>query len=112
MLEEIRSAPREDDLRATSGRAVGDESTADVAEDAVETFHLSGPQNLRPRERTPDLLAQLNEITSWLSTLVTPGARHAARSASSFSSQERTLPLSLTLLPSTSTLTRPASSLT
>ena len=46
-----------------------------------------------------------------LSTEVTPGADHAARSASSFSAQERTVPLRMTLLPCTSTVIRCASSL-
>ena len=41
-------------------------------------------------------------IRSELSTEVTPGADHAARSASSFSAQERTVPVRMTLLPSTS----------
>jgi hypothetical protein len=33
------------------------------------------------------------------STEATPGANHAERSASSLSAQERTVPLSITLLP-------------
>src|SRR6266850_7835464 len=44
-----------------------------------------------------------------LSTEVTPGADHAARSASSFSAQERTVPVRITLLPCVSTLIRFAS---
>src|SRR5207302_3362798 len=43
-------------------------------------------------------------------TLVTPGADQAARSASFFSAHDRTLPRSLTVLPSTSTVIRRASS--
>jgi hypothetical protein len=46
----------------------------------------------------------------WLSTDLVPGADQAALSASSFSAHERTLPYRLTLLPSTSTLIRRASS--
>ena len=43
------------------------------------------------------------------STLETPGAAQAARSASCFSANERTVPRSVTLRPSTSTVTRLAS---
>ena len=39
-----------------------------------------------------------------LSTDTTPGADQACRSASSFSAQDRTVPLSVTLPPSTSTV--------
>ena len=46
----------------------------------------------------------------WFSTIVVPGADHAARSASSLSAHERTLPYNFTLLPSTTTLIRRASS--
>src|SRR6267142_3821962 len=53
-----------------------------------------------------------NEIVMRLSTEVTPGADHAARSASSFSSQERTVPFRMTLVPSTSILVRLASHMT
>jgi len=45
-------------------------------------------------------------IVIQLSTEVTPGADHAARSASSFSAHERTLPRSVTLPPETSTVMR------
>ena len=43
------------------------------------------------------------------STAVTPGADQAARSASSLSAHERTVPLKITLLPCTSTVIRCAS---
>ena len=46
----------------------------------------------------------------WFSTIVVPGADHAARSASSLSAHERTLPYNFTMLPSTTTLIRRASS--
>ena len=45
----------------------------------------------------------------WLSTLVTPGALQAARSASCRSAQDRTLPLRITSLPLASTVMRLAS---
>jgi len=45
----------------------------------------------------------------WFSTEVTPGADQAARSASCFSAQERTVPLRMTLLPRSSTVMRCAS---
>jgi hypothetical protein len=44
------------------------------------------------------------------STVVVPGADQAARSASSLSAHELTLPYNFTVLPSTSTLIRRASS--
>ena len=45
----------------------------------------------------------------WLSRLVTPGADHAARSTSSSSAHERSVPCSTTLPPTVSTRTRSAS---
>ena len=45
-----------------------------------------------------------------LSTETTPGADQACRAASSFSAQDRTVPLSMTLPPSTSTVMFLASS--
>src|SRR5207302_1480267 len=56
-----------------------------------------------------DGIAPYTTIALRLSTEVTPGADHAARSASSFSAQERTVPFRMTLLPSTSTAIRRAS---
>ncbi len=53
--------------------------------------------------------AQEYEIVIRFSTEVTPGADHAARSASAFSAQERTVPFKITLLPCTSTVIRCAS---
>jgi hypothetical protein len=47
----------------------------------------------------------ISAISSTFSTSVTPGADHAARSALSFSLHERTAPLNVTQLPSTSTVT-------
>src|SRR3982075_679952 len=44
------------------------------------------------------------EIVMRLSTHVTPGADHAARSASSLSAQERTAPFKMTWLPWVSTV--------
>ena len=46
----------------------------------------------------------------WFSTIVVPGADQAARSASSLSAHERTLPYNFIMLPSTTTLIRRASS--
>ena len=46
-----------------------------------------------------------------LVTLLTPGAAHAERSASCRSAQDRTVPLKVTLLPSTSTTILSASTL-
>ena len=46
----------------------------------------------------------------WFSTIVVPGADHAARSASSLSAHELTPPYNFTVLPSTSTVMRRASS--
>src|ERR1700693_4421860 len=48
-------------------------------------------------------------IVILFSTFATPGADHAARSASFFSAHERTLPISLTVEPCVSTVMRRAS---
>src|SRR5665213_4524721 len=45
-----------------------------------------------------------SSISRVLSTICTPGADHAAFSASSFSANERTLPRNITFLPETSVL--------
>ena len=63
---------------------------------------LSGRED--PAARLAQASANALRLTTMrLSTLVTPGARHAARSASSRSAQERTLPLRITSLPLAST---------
>ena len=49
------------------------------------------------------------ETVSWFSTLTTPGVAHAARSAASFSAQDRTVPRRTTAPPSASTVMRFAS---
>jgi hypothetical protein len=68
--------------------------------------HLRSSDTFRTR---PNVNSQVPTLILF-STCVTPGAAHAAISASSRSAQERTVPLRMTLPPSASTKMRFASS--
>src|SRR5439155_19887920 len=91
-------------LHGLSHRHTGRTLLADVAR--CKGGVRQRPRTPSSRQRTPSRngrgCALQQEIVIRFSTEVTPGADHAARSASSFSAHARTVPFRMTLLPCTS----------
>ena len=65
----------------------------------LEAFGMH-PPSVSPPYALPN---PYGTIAMWSTSLETPGAAHAARSAASFSNQERTFPCRVTVLPSAET---------